>query len=268
MRVSTICRILGGVALAVACSVPAVAQQKLTYYHSDCVKIKPGRGADFASQLDGNVMKVEQAEMDSGRSVGFAALRVVVPSGKEARCDYIIDTFYRGLPPAPMSDEELAATIKKAGLDLTVEAFWKPIEEDSVLINASVGEVPVVVGVRKKGDYEVLNYMNMPDMNACLNTEKKLWQPLAEARMKAGQQAGWAVWESIYPRGSQVSARAGTADLYSSWDQVFQEGLMQTWQQVHPDVKIGDAMAQFNNQCEIKISEVYKVVESIGAPMQ
>lgn len=259
---------LGSAALAVVCSVPVVAQQAPVSYNSDCVKVKPGRGADFMSQLNGNILKVEQAEMDSGRSVGFVALEVVIPSGKDVRCDYIIDTFYKGMPPVPMSDEEMEAMIKKAGLDLTVEEFWKPIYADASLVTESVGDVPLVVGTRKKGDYEVLNYMNMPDASACLNTEKKLWQPVAEARMKAGQQAGWAVWENIYPRGTHVDVSAGTADLYSSWDQIYQNGLMQTWQQVHPDVKIGDGMAQFNKQCEIQRAEVFKVAESLGAPMQ
>lgn len=268
MRVSTICRILGGAALTVACCLPAAAQQKPFYYDSVCVKAKPGRAMDFASQLSGNVLKLEQSRLDAGKIRGFLELEAVIPSGKKSRCDYIIDTFYDGPPPAPMTNEEFAAALHQAGIDMTVKAFWQPIMEDSYLVTRSVGEVRLLIGSGKKGDYEVLNTMDIPDMTECLNTQKKLWQPIAEARMKAGQQSGWGVWQNIYPRGSDVKVRAGSVDIYSSWDQIYLPDLMKTWQEVHPDVKIGDAMAEFEHQCLITRSQVYHVAEYIHAPVQ
>ncbi len=268
MRVSTICRMFCGAALAVACCVPAVAQQTTTYYSGACVKVKPGSEADFASQVSGNMLKLEEAQLKAGKITAWLALRAVLPQGKHANCDYLFVSFFKGMPPPPMSDEEFTGALKRAGMDMTSEEFWEPIAKDVYLVSTDVGEMSVMIGRAEKGGYIVDNSMDMPDVNECMNTEKKLWQPVAEARMKANQQSGWGMYQIVYPRGSMVKGSAGTVDFYSSWDQIFTEGMMQTWQEVHPDVKPADAMAQFNKQCQIEMSEVYEVEEEVQAPMQ
>lgn len=268
MCVSTLCRILCGAALAVACCVSATAQQTTTYYSGACVKVKPGGDADFASQVSGNMLKLEESQVKAGKITGWLALRAVLPSGKHANCDYLFVSFFKGLPTPPMSDEEFTAALKRAEMDMTPEEFWAPITKDVYLVSTDIGEMPVMIGSAKKGGYLVDNSMHMPDVNECMNTEKKLWQPMAEARMKAGQQSGWGMYQIVYPRGSLVKGSAGTVDMYSSWDEIFNEGMMQTWQEVHPDVKPADAMEEFNQQCQIEMSEVYQVVEDVQAPME
>ncbi len=58
-----------GVALAATLSVTLVAQQAPVGYHSiSCVRVKPGKSADFHALLNGDYHKVEQASVDSGRS--------------------------------------------------------------------------------------------------------------------------------------------------------------------------------------------------------
>lgn len=269
MRVSDICRILCGVSLAVVCCVPAAAQQKPVYYNSVCLKVKPGRGIDFTSQLNGNVLKLEQSQLKAGVIRSFLVMSNVIPSGKKAPCDYIVDTFYDGLPPAPgMSDKEFTGALHRAGLDITPAEFWAPIIKDVTLVSQGVGEVPVLVGGSKKGDYVEVTEMHVKDQGACLNTEEKLWQPVAEARIKAGEQSGWGVWQIVLPRGTKVQPNEGTVDIYSSWDGIFNQGIGKTWQEVHPDLKITDAMVQFNQDCKIQLSPIYKVVEDVQAPMQ
>jgi len=268
MRISTICRILCGTAFAAACCMPAAAQPKTIYYGSACVKVKPNKDADFAAQISGNMLRLEQARLDAGTITGWLALRAVLPMGKKAQCDYLIVTFYPGLPKGILNGEDTTTALQKAGMSMTADEFWEPIHADSYLVSNEVGEMPVMLGGGQKGYYDVVNDMDMPDTDQCVNTEKKLWQPFAEARMKDGQQSGWGVWLTMFPRGSQVENGAGTVDVYPTWDAIFMEGFQKTWQDVHPDVKPEDAMAQFNKQCSMKMSVIYEEVEDIHAPRQ
>lgn len=268
MRVSTICRVLCGAAVTVAFCVPATAQSTTNYYSGACVKVHPGAETSFASEVSGNMLKLEESQVKAGKITGWLALRAVIPQGEHANCDYLFVTFFKGLPTPPMSDEEFTAALHRAGLEETPAEFWDPITKAVYLVSTDVGAMPVMIGSARKGGYLVDNSMHMPDVNECMNTETKLWQPFAEARMKAGQQSGWGTYEIVYPRGSSVKGSAGTVDMYSSWDEIFMEGFAKTWQEVHPDVKAEDAMAQFNQQCEIEMSEVYEVVEEVQAPME
>jgi hypothetical protein len=268
MRISSICRFLCCAAFAALSCVPAAAQPKTIYYGSACVKVKPGREADFASQMNDNMLKVEQARLDAGTITGWLALRAVLPMGKKAKCDYLIVTFYPGLPKGILNNEDTTVALEKAGMSMTADEFWESIREDSYLVSNDVGEMPVMLGGGQKGYYDVVNYMNMPNTEQCVNTEKTLWHPFAEARMKAGQQSGWGVWLTMFPRGSQVEQSAGTVDIYPTWDAIFMEGFQKTWQDVHPDVKVEDAMEQFDKQCSIRMSVIYEEVEDIHAPVQ
>jgi hypothetical protein len=248
--------------------VPATAQSTTTYYSGACVKVHPGGDVGFASEVSGNMLKLEESRLKAGKITGWLAMRAVVPQGKHAHCDYLFVTFFKGLPTPPMSDSEFTAALHEAGLEMTPEEFWEPIMKDASLVSTDVGEMAVMIGSSSKGGYVVDNSMHMPDVNECRNTETKLWQPFAESRIKAGQQTGWGMYEIVYPRGSMVKGSTGTVDFYSSWDQIFMEGFEKTWQEVHPDVKVADAMAEFNQQCSIEMSEVYEVVEDVQAPME
>lgn len=263
MRISSILRIFCGAALAAACCVPLAAQQP-AYYSSICLKVKPGRAADFASQISGNLLKVEQARLDLGEITTWAALRTVLPRGKAAQCDYMVVTFYPKLPELGLSDADLTAALQKAGLDMTPDQFWQPLNADVYVVSNDVGVVPVMIGSGKKGDYSVMNAMDMPDTSECMATQEKLWQPFAQARINAGQQSGWGIYRVIYPRGSKVRNSAGTFDIYPTWEAIFQQGFMKTWQQVNPNVTVGDATAIFDKQCLIKMAVIYKEVEGVS----
>ncbi len=267
MRLSSVCRFLSAAALAVACCAPLAAQQAITHYSSICVKVNPGREADFAGLLHGNIRKLQQSLADSGLITEWLALRAEIPMGKQARCDYLFVTFFPGLPAEPMSDEAFTAELHKAGLDMTPAQFWQPIMEDSYLVSNTVAEEVTRIGGIKVGDYVVDNSMKMPDVSECIATEQKLWEPFAEARISAGKQSGWRIWVTTYPRGSMVKDSAGTVDIYPTWDSIFNTGSewMDTWDKVHPNVKPADAMAQFDKQCRITRSIVYKDVDDVRA---
>lgn len=259
---TTIGRFAWGAAVAAALSVTLAAQQAPTGYHSiSCVKVKPGKTADFASLINGDVRKLEQSRVDSGAIAGWIALRTIMPAGSDAPCDYAVVTFYNGLPNAPLTGDELAAALKKAGVTSTLDEWREEHAAVGTLVYDNITQYLTLVGKAKEGDYLVFNSMSVPDVDAWIAYENKVWKPLAEAMVRDDVEDGWALNVQVFPRGAKDRSLESTVDIFPSWDAFLQQdhNYMERWKTVHPDLAADDAMAQFNKLCTIESTVLYKV---------
>lgn len=257
-------RIVLGAALVMALSMPLVAQQQKTtsYYEVACVKVNQGQGVAFHEFFNGTGYKLEQELANSGRVQSGLMLQTVLPQGTEAKCDYVFVTFSNGLPPEQLSTEEMSTALHNAGIKMTPEEYYTQRGEVATLVNSNISQSVAMVGEAKKGDYLVLNQMDAPDIGACLALEKKVWQPLAEEMVKAGDSDGWATQVQIFPWGAKDEAGVSSVDIYPSWNAVFKqrESIGNGWKKVHPDMDISSTLDQFEKVCPIEHTVLYKVV--------
>lgn len=265
----TIHRMLWSAAILATLSVTLVAQQQAPsgYHRVTCVKVKPGRTAEFRALITGDISKVEHSQLDSGTISGWLLLRTIVPAGSDATCDYVFVSFYPGLPPAPMSDEETKAVIEKAGIGKTVSEWGQEHVDNGYQVNNNITRYLTLVGAAKKGDYLVFNSMSVTNLSAWVDWEKKEWQPFAEALIKDGFMSAWAINVQIFPRGAKVQNRASSVDVYPSWEAAMHgfggKKVMDLWNSVHPDLKFDDANAQADKLRTIDAATLYKVEEAI-----
>ncbi|MGD1107416.1 MAG: hypothetical protein ABR865_10245 [Terracidiphilus sp.] len=256
-----------GAALAATLSVTLVAQQAPVGYHSiSCVRVKPGKSADFHAILSGDYRKFEQARVDSGAVSGWILLRTVIPAGTDAACDYVLVTFYPGLPPAPLSDDEMTAVLQKAGVTSTLQQWRDRLSDSGDLVSNNITQYQALVGGTKKGDYLVFNSMSVTDVGECVAAQKRLWQPFAEEGVKEGAQDGWAVNIQQIPSGAKDKPRVSSVDIYPSWDAMFNyfgPDFTTRWKKVHPELSLNDAFAQIDKLCSIDHTVLYKVEDQI-----
>jgi hypothetical protein len=258
-----------GVALAAALSVTLVAQQAPVGYHSiSCVRVKPGKFADFRALLSGDYHKVEQARVDSGAVSAFIALRTVIPAGTDAGCDYVIVTFYPGLPPAPLSDDEMTAVLQKAGVTSTLQQWRDRLSDVGELVSNNITQYQVLVGGSKKGDYLIFNSMKATNVNECVAAQKRLWQPVAEEGVKEGAQDGWAVNIQIMPRGDKDPSLVSSVDIFPTWDSMFTyfgPDLITRWKKVHSEMTPDEAFSEIDKACTIEHTVLYKIEDQINS---
>jgi hypothetical protein len=265
----TIHRVLWSAAIIATLSVPLVAQQQAPsgYHRVTCVKVKPGRTAEFRALVAGDISKVEHSQLDSGTISAWLVLRTIDPAGSDATCDYVFVAFYPGLPPAPMSDEETKAVIQKAGIGKTVSEWGQEHAENGYQVNNNITRYVTLVGAAKKGDYLVFNSMSVSDTSAWVDWEKKEWQPFAEALVKDGIMSAWSINVQIFPHGAKVQNRASSVDVYPSWEAVMHglggKKIADLWNSVHPELKFADANAQAAKLRTIDAATLYKVEEAI-----
>jgi hypothetical protein len=259
-------RVLLGAAIAAALSMPLTAQQAPTGFHRiSCVKVNSGKWAGVEEWIAGTGHKLAQSLVDSGALVQTIALRTEMPSGTDAKCDYVFVDFYPGLPPAPMSMEDLSKALHKADIPMTAEALYAREGELGMLVYDNITQYQTLVGGAKKGDYLEFNSMNAPDEDACVAYEQKVWKPVAEEMVKAGGLGGWALNTQMFPRGTKDKTAVSTVDLYSSWDAFINSygSISDAWKKVHPDMDINSTMGQFGKLCPIEHTVLYKIVDVV-----
>ena len=256
-----------GAALAATLSVTLVAQQAPAGYHSiSCVRVKPGKSAAFHAFLNGDYRKVEQARVDSGAISTWIALRTVIPAGTSAGCDYVLVSFYPGLPPAPLSDEDMTAVLQKAGVSSTLQDWHARISDVGELVSNNITQYQALVGGSKKGDYLVFNSMKAADVNECVALQKRLWQPFAEQGVKDGAQDGWAVNIQVMPRGDKDPSLVSSVDIFPTWDSMFTyfgPNFTARWKKVHPEMTPDEAFSEIDKACTIEHTVLYKVEDQI-----
>ncbi len=244
----------------------AMSQSKQTpnpYYSVACVKAKPGKGADLSTFVSGDLRKFEQAEVDSGRLTHWAAMRAVVPAGTEVECDYRMASYYPGLPAEPMSDDQTAAVLKKAGINMISQQWANRLGEVGSLVYSGVYQRAATVGGGKEGDYLVMTEMSVPNVDDWIAHEKKLWQPLFEDAVKDGAMDGWHAAVEVFPHGAEDLHRFYTVNIYPNWSSVFTffgPSFQDRWRKVNPDVPIADGMAEERKVETIQHTYVYKLV--------
>jgi len=257
-------RFLLGAAIAAALSIPLVAQQAPTGFHSIvCVKVNPGKWDAIAEWIAGTEHKLNQELVDSGTYASTLVLRTELPQGTASECDYVFVSFFNGLPPAPMSPEELSKALHKADIPMTAEALYTKHGELGTLVSTNITQYQTLVGGPKKDDYLVFNSMSAPDVGACVAYQQKVWKPVAEEMVNAGNLSGWAINAQAFPRGAKDKTAVSSLDIYPSWDAFINSygSIGGAWKKVHPDMDINSTMGQFEKLCSIQHTVLYKLVD-------
>jgi hypothetical protein len=259
-------RLLLCAAIAAAFSATLIAQQPSTGYHRvACIKIKPGKGSEFRKWAAEDFHKFAQSRVDSGAITTWDLLRSVDPVGESAQCDYLSVSIYPGAPTEPIGMENLGVELKKAGLTMTPQEYIDQRNSLTTLISDDIFQNRDSVGSAKKGDYFLVNYMKVPDIEEWLAYEKKVWHPLAEAMAKDGTKSGWSVNVRVLPSGSDALFQAVTVDVFPTWDAVFKDDaqFVDRFKKTHPDRELGTTFEQFEKLRKITSIQLFHLDDSI-----
>ncbi|HUK22967.1 MAG TPA: hypothetical protein VLV49_00205 [Terriglobales bacterium] len=264
LRRSAVC-----LTFALALSVPSLAQMEhsgMTGYHRvACIKVSREKTKDYRAWVTSDLRKYAQAEVEAGTLSTWFLLESVEPQGKSAECDYLSIWMYPGAPPEPMSNEQVAAMLKKAGVADSAQQFLERRDSLTTLVSYNMLQNRALVGNIKTGDYLVVNYMKAADVDAWVAFEKKIWQPVAEAMVKDGVSDGWSLNVQVLPGGSDLKFQGVTVDIYPSWDAVFKDDpqFMERFKRAHPDLEFGTTFEQFEKLRTITAIQLFSVVDMV-----
>ncbi|MBV8114581.1 MAG: hypothetical protein JO300_07560 [Silvibacterium sp.] len=265
-----IARTFVGIVVAIAfLTLTGSAQQASPGYHSvACFKLKPDSAAEFRKFVTDDAHKVAEGRVGDGELTAWYRLRAVFPQGEAAACDYLVIAVFPRMPHE-FQRENLDAAIKKAGLSITPDDYFKHRDSVVRLVSAAVYKNQTSVGSPKKGDYFQVNYMKVSEdnINDWVAYEKQVWKPVAEALVKDGKQDGWSLNVRSMPFGSDLPFQGVTVDVYPSADAVFENDpqFIERFRKVHPDMEFGTTIEHFEKLRTQAMVELYVLEDIVTA---
>jgi hypothetical protein len=233
-----------------------------------CLKVLPGKGAEFERHLTDVSHNLAQVAVDEGRVAAWMVSRAVAPVGDEAACDYVIQHFYSGPPPPPTDRAETDARMKKAGLKVTAEQ----IEAQRASLYKLAGNRRMVryagFGTIEKGDYYHANYMKVrPGKEAEFHDfERKVWLQVAEAGAKEGHpRKAWSGWHVLYPAGTATRFDDITVDVFRNWDSIWKSQAypQKIWDRMAPGKTFAELSAQVTSLRDLTANQLYVATDVI-----
>ena len=249
-------------------AVSGLFAQDLTpnFLSSSCIKVQPGKAQEFRNFVTDNALKANTHLVRTGQITSYSVLRAVIPSGEEARCDYLIVTTNTGRPASPLAPGEQDKILQAAGVKMSWADYLAKRTELTKLVATELWMTRERVGSFEKGDYLYLNRMHVHNRAEYSKFEREVWRPLAEEMIKDGLMKAWSFNTLVLPGGTDVRITAVTADVIGSWEAVFkQNSLADTWKKVHPGKNIDQTMAEAAKLRDLARRDLYVVQERVTA---
>lgn len=258
---------LAAVSIAVGLAASASQAQEQPTVREYCIKVAPGKAAEFEAYLRDVAVPLAQARADSGEFAWSVVARGVIPAGSSARCDYRVAYGYKGLPPEELSKEALDAALKRAKLTLTADQLIAKRSALTSLVAAEIWFRIDGIGPNvEKGGYVRFNHYKVQSgqTDEWVRLETTYWKALMDAWLKNGGKGAWGVYALGMPGGDSTPYNAMTVDTFPDWNGLMQGvPLTELWPKVHPNRTSSDTFDRIAEVRSIHDVEAFKVVEVV-----
>jgi hypothetical protein len=234
-----------------------------------CIKVAPGKGAEFEAFLKDVAVPLAQARADAGEFDWLVVASSVVPAGSSATCDYRVVYGYKGLPPEPPSNEALAAALKRAKLAMTVDQVVARRNAVTQLVGVDIWfHIDGTGAPVEKGNYVQVNHYDVRygETAEWVRLEKTYWKAIMDAWLKAGGKGSWGVYGLWRPTGDSTPYDSLTVDVFADWASMVRGvPLDELWPKTHPDTAASDVFNRLEKVRSVHDREIYEVVEVVRA---
>ena len=262
---------LGALSVAIVPSTSSFAQGSAEppTVRDYCIKVAPGKGAEYEAFLRDVSLPLARARADAGEFAWFVAESAVVPAGSSAPCDYRLVYGYKGLPPEAPGKEALSAALKRARPTMTYDEM---VAKRTALVH--LVSLEIWAGIDglgppvEKDHYVRLNHYNVKygESDEWTRLETTYWKAVMEAWLKAGGRGSWSINTLWMPQGEATPYSGVTVDTFPDWSTLIRGVPVDTlWSKVHPNVAINDLFNRLEKVRSIHDVEVYRVVDVVRA---
>jgi hypothetical protein len=232
-----------------------------------CVKVAPGKSAEFEAFLHDVSVPLNQSRANAGEFEWFLAERAAIPAGSSAKCDYRIVYGYKGLPPETPSSEQMDAALKKAKINMSAKDWAAKRDALTQLVDVEIWYYVDAFGPSQaKGSYLRFNHYNIKPgaMQDWQRLETTYWKPMVQEYVKGGGKGFWGVMGLAMPEGDNLPYNAGTIDVFPDWNSLLQGVPFSLWPKVHPNTDATEVFDRLDKVRSRASIEIYKIIELVN----
>lgn len=248
-----------------ATALPVAAQQQpLLTQVMTCIKVLPGKGAEFA-EVSAIAAKMSKARVDAGTLRSWSLLRSEFPRGSEARCDYMTSSLYEGVPPPPPSRADTEKALRAGGVNMTVAEYFAKRDAASRRVSTEMWRIREITGALAKGHYASVNYMKVHDMADYGEFEHNVWRPMADVVVKEGAMSSWVFATKMYPSGTETPYAAYSADVFPTWEAAMRpRSNRAAFEKAHPGKNYQQTMARLGKLRDLAQRQLFVVADRVS----
>jgi hypothetical protein len=234
-----------------------------------CIKVAPGKGAEYEAFLKDVSLPLNRARADSGEFAWMLVASSVVPAGSSAACDYRIVYGYKGLPPEVPGKDVISVAMKRAKLTMTFDEMVARRTALTQLVGLDIWyRIDGIGQPAEKDNYVQLNHYNVKsgEFDEWVRLETTYWKPLMDSWLKAGGKGSWSVNGLRWPSGDSTPYNGLTVDVFADWSSLVRGvPLNDLWPKVHPNISTTDAFNRYDKVRSVHDVEVYKILDVVRA---
>lgn len=236
------------------------------YARVTMLKVNPGKQAEFEQFMKQTMKPVHVLRREKGKIFLWILFRVHFAGGAD-EYNYVEVSYYP-------SWENTEANLSFPALMREAQPQTDPAMVTAKLLEfRSVARVYLV----HRADFVEptppvpskfvrLDYMKVKPgkAQAYLKVEREDWKPFHTTLIADGQSTGWALWQRVFPGGSNAEYDYVTSNRYATYADVMATDYEKTFKKASPSKNINDIFERTTSSRDLVRSELWEVVDMLN----
>ena len=205
-----------GLLLFAFCFIAVPRSTLAQYVAIDYMKVEQGGDAEYVAVEQSIWKKIHQKRLDEGLILAWYLFAVDYPYGSATKYNYVTVNIFESIEKMEMAqypDEIVASAGDVEAISARTNASRKLVWSEVYRLVDRVG--PPVPSVPRK--YVNVAYMKVKTNVAdYLSVEQDLWKPVHEKRHETGMLDVWALYERVFPGGTDYGSEYLTVNTHAS----------------------------------------------------
>jgi hypothetical protein len=227
------------------------------------MKVSQGGGPNYVT-LEREIWKpIHQELLKQGKITGWYLYRVQY-TGTGDEFNYAVVTQYNGSDG--LEGMNYGEIIQKVHPSIPVNLIFEQTMNSRDLVSTRLLQWVLQAFPEQQGEparYAVVNYQRaMPGTNY-FDLRRDFVKPVFDLAIKEGKIAGWGLWTTVFPSGTEIPYNWVSADFYNNMSEIGQYGWQDLLERANPGANIEEIMPKLGSSRSMVKNELWRLIDYV-----
>ena len=246
-----------------ACPIESKAQQQNPFVLIECMKVTPENEGLYL-EVERDIWKpIHQERVKQGKILGWILYRIHYTASSD-EYNYATATIFAD--PANLENPYEGIDFEKMVPEMDVA--WEKTSKSRELVKKNLIRQVVFAYPENSTEpapfkYIEVNYMKTKPGSGYLGIARNIWQPVHQEFVNAGSRAGWGLWSSVYPSGTEADFQFVAVNYYSDFSKLGTANFAKAFKKAHPNLQSQTEMSKARESRDLVRRELWEVVDRV-----